>query len=112
MTTVTPTLANSAMPRCNRPRILNSTVESFKSFANRTLIACRCFMPEDKTTMPQEDGAIAPGTPPGQPVPAGAVSAEPIPALPAAAPKPAPPAPIPGKKDVEKDTFRELVEGK
>jgi signal peptidase I len=65
-------------------------------------------MPEERTTNPG-DPAIAPGTAPGQPVPAGAVTADPIAApAPAEAPKPAPP--IPGKKDSEKDTFRELIE--
>ena len=65
-------------------------------------------MPEEKTPTSLGEGAMAPGPPPGQPIPAGAVTADPI-SAPAQAPKPAPP-PIPGKKDADKDTFRELIE--
>jgi hypothetical protein len=68
--------------------------------------------PPDASTTPTD--SIASGyPPPSTPVPAGAISAEPmnVPPILLDAPKPAPPAPpIPGKKDEPKDTFRELIE--
>jgi signal peptidase I len=66
-------------------------------------------MPEDNSTTTTGDGAIAPGAPSGQAIPPGAVTADPIaaPAL-GTATRAAPP--TPGKKETDKDTFRELVE--
>ncbi|MSQ96248.1 MAG: hypothetical protein EXR98_17080 [Gemmataceae bacterium] len=71
-------------------------------------------MPEEKPPVPapSSDGAVASGSPPCVPLPAGAVSTEPMNLPPislgASAPKPAPTPPP--KNEEPKDSFREFIE--